>query len=110
MGPTWGGVRPSPPDPCRRALRARSGAADDAELPVPSPGPNTSGTTVGANTQSSSRGRAGAILCPVRGGGEEKKKQTHWLCLKFKEESKISLPCARGRGWEGPQPACLGMG
>lgn len=41
--------------------------AHDAELPVPSPGPNTSGTTGGANTQSSSSRRAEAILCPARG-------------------------------------------
>lgn len=38
-----------------------------AVLPVTSSGLSTSGTTVGANAQSSSSGRTEAILCPVRG-------------------------------------------
>lgn len=55
---------PSPPKDTGYSVRMSTAGA---VLPVTSSGLSTSGTTVGANTQSSSSGRTEAILCPVRG-------------------------------------------
>lgn len=57
----------SPPPPTLDTGYGVRVSTAEAMLPVTSSGLSTSGTTVGANAQSSSSGRTEAILCPARG-------------------------------------------